>query len=66
MLRSINMRYVDRRGDCEEWFYSVYRRKPQVLTQDLYILGARCFAAKRFDENKFLDITPEKFRTPEF
>lgn len=66
MLRSINMRYVDRRGDCEDWFYSVYRRKPEVLTQDLYILGARCFAAKRFDENKFLDITPEKFRTPEF
>ena len=66
MFRSINMRYVDRRGDCEEWFYSVYRRKPEVLTQDLYILGARCFAAKRCGKNNFLDITPEKYRIPRF
>lgn len=60
------MRYVDRRGDCGDWFYSVYRRKPEVLTQELYILGARCFAEKRHGENKFLDITPEEYRTPEF
>lgn len=66
MFKSVDMRYVDRRGDCKEWFYSVYRRKPEVLTQDLYILGARCFAAKRWGENKFLDITPEEYRTPEF
>ncbi len=66
MFRSVNMRYVDRRGDCEDWFYSVYRRKPEVLTQELYILGARCFAAKRNGKNKFLDITPEEYRTPEF
>lgn len=67
MFRSINMRYIDdRRGDCEEWFYSVYRRKPEVLTQELYILGARCFAQKLHGKNKFLDITPEEYRTPEF
>jgi len=66
MFRSINMRYVNRRGDCEDWFYSVYRRKPEVLTQDMYILGARCFATKRHGKNKFLDITPEEYRTPEF
>jgi len=66
MFRSVNMRYVDRRGDCEDWFYSVCRRKPEVLTQELYTLGARCFAAKRNGENKFLDITPEEYRTPEF
>lgn len=66
MFRSVNMRYVDRRGDCDDWFYSVYRRKPEVLTQELYTLGARCFAAKRHGENKFLDITPEEYRTPEF
>lgn len=66
MFRSVNMRYVDRRGDCDKWFYSVYRRKPEVLTQELYILGARCFASKRHGKNKFLDITPEEYRTPEF
>ena len=66
MFRSVNMRYVDRRGDCDDWFYSVYRRKPEVLTHELYILGARCFATKRHGENKFLDITPEEYRTPEF
>lgn len=66
MFRSINMRYEDRRGDCDKWFYSVYRRKPEVLTQELYILGARCFAAKRNGKNNFLDITHEEYRTPEF
>lgn len=66
MFKSINMRYVERRGDCDDWFYSVYRRKPEVLTQDLYTLGARCFAVKRNGENKFLNITPEEYRTPEF
>ncbi len=66
MFRSVNMRYVDRRGDCDDWFYSVYRRKPDVLTYELYVIGARCFAAKRNGKNEFLDITPEKYRTPEF
>lgn len=66
IFRSVNMRYVDRRGDCDSWFYSVYRRKPEILTQELYTIGARCFAAKRHGENKFLDITPEEYRTPEF
>lgn len=66
MLKSVDMRYVDRRGDCEAWFYSVYRRKPEVLTQDLYTLGARCFAKKEHGKNKFLDITPEEYRTSEF
>lgn len=66
MFRSVNMRYVERRGDCDDWFFSVYKRKPEVLTQDLYILGARCFAEKRKGKNEFLDITPEKYRTPEF
>ena len=66
MFRAVNMRYVERRGDCEDWFYSVYKRKPEILTQELYTLGARCFATKRNGENKFLDITPKEYRTPEF
>ena len=66
MLRSINMRYVERRGDCQDWFYSVYKRKPEVLTRELYILGARCFATKRNGKNRFLEITPKKYRTTEY
>lgn len=66
MFRAINMRYADRRWDCKAWFFSVYRRKPEVLTQELYTLGARCFASKIRGENKFLSITPKKYRTPEF
>lgn len=66
MLRAVNARYVERRNQCDDWFYSVYRRKPEVLTQDLFTLGARCFAAKRRGENRFLDITPEKYRTSEY
>lgn len=66
MFAAINMRYVDRRRECDDWFYSVYNRKPEVLTQELYTLGARCFAEKRYGKNMFLDITPKKYRTPEF
>ncbi len=66
MFKSIDMRYVERRGECDDWFYSVYRRKPEVLTKELYILGARCFAEKINGENKFLKITPEQYKTPEY
>ncbi|MBQ8044255.1 MAG: hypothetical protein IJ272_08975 [Clostridia bacterium] len=66
MFRAIDARYVERRGDFDNWFYSVYRRKPEILTQELYTLGARCFATKRGGKNKFLEITPEKYRTTEY
>ena len=48
------------------WFYSVAKRKPNVLTQDFYTLGARYFARSCHGENKFLSITPEKNRTTEY
>ncbi len=66
MFKSIDMRYIERRGDCDDWFYSVYKRKPEVLTEDMYILGARCFATKRWGKNRFLEITPEEYRTAEY
>ncbi len=68
MLETVNvcMFYGGARNNCEDWFYSVYRRKPEVLTEELYILGARCFAEKLNGENRFLAITPEEYRTPEF
>lgn len=48
------------------WFYSVAKRKPDVLTQDFYTLGARYFARSYHGENKFLSITPERYRTTEY
>ena len=66
MIRAVNMRYVDRRGECDDWFYSVYHRKPELLTYDMYVLGARCFASKLRDGNRFLAITPEEYRTQEY
>lgn len=65
MFKSIDMRYSER-SDCDDWFYSVYRRKPEVLTQELYILGARCFSQKLHKENHFLNITPKEYQTAEF
>ncbi len=66
MLRSVNMRYCDRRDECDDWFYSVQKRKPELLTRDMYILGARCFASKRGGVNRFLAITPENYRTRDY
>ena len=51
---------------CGEWFYTVARRKPELLTEDLYILAARCFAENIDGNNKLLSITPEEYRTEEF
>lgn len=66
IMQSVRGRYVERRGDFDDWFYSVARRKPEVLTQDFWTLGARLFAAKWHSKNKFLEITPEKYRTQEY
>lgn len=66
MFAAIDMRYHERRHQCEGWFYTVHRRKPEILTHEMYILGARCFAAKNCGKNEFLTITPEEYRTPEY
>ncbi len=66
MFQSVKARYVERRGDFKDWFFSVYKRKPEVLTEDLYILGARCFARKLYGGNEFLEITPKAYRTREY
>lgn len=51
-------------NDC--WFYSVAKRKPEALTSDLWKLGARLYARKSGKENKFLDVTPEKYKDKEY
>jgi hypothetical protein len=66
MFAAIDMRYCERRHECEGWFYTVHRRKPEILTREMYILGARCFAEKNCGKNEFLVITPEEYRTPEY
>lgn len=45
MLKAVNARYIERRGDFDDWFYSVAKRKPNVLTQDFWTLGARIRAS---------------------
>lgn len=66
MFKAIHARYIDRRDEFDDWFYFVYERKPEVLNYELYVLGARCFASKWNGRNKFLEITPEKYRTREY
>lgn len=69
MLKCIESRliFIDRRNDPScAWFFSVAKRKPEVLSQDLWILGARCFARKENGKNKFLDITPDKYKNEEY
>ena len=66
MITAIKNRYVERRGDFDDWFYSVAKRKPEVLTQDFWTLGARLFAARRNGKNEFLEITPKEYRTEDY
>lgn len=66
MFTAIKERPIERRGDHSDWFYSVQKRKPDILTQDLYIMGARCFGRKINGENQFLNITPTQYQTPEY
>jgi len=66
MIKAVGNRYVERRGDSDDWFYSVAKRKPEVLIQDFWTLGARCFASRRHGKNEFLDMTPEQYKTEEY
>ncbi len=53
-----------RRSDLtNDWFYSICKRKKDVLTQEVYTLEARCFAINHHDIDKFLNATPQKYRT---
>lgn len=56
-----------RRSDLtNDWFYSICKRKQEVLTQEIYTLEARCFAIYRRDIDKFLKATPQKYRTTQY
>lgn len=66
MLAALKNRYAERRGDFDDWFYSVARRKPEVLTQDFWTLGARLFAMRKQGKNRFLSLTPEHYKTREY
>lgn len=50
----------------DDWFYDVYKRKPEVLTADLWKLGARLYARESGGKNKFLNITPEEYKDTEY
>ena len=65
-LATINYGETNRRGYYADWFYSVHKRKPELLTWDMYILGARLFAEFSKGESKFLNITPDRFKNSEY
>ena len=65
MMSTIGNR-LERRHDQRDWFYSVAKRKPEVLTQDFWTLGARLFAEKIGGKNEFLEMTPKEYRTKEY
>lgn len=48
------------------WFYSVYERKPEALTEDLWKLGARLYARLSESGNDFLNITPKEYKDEEY
>lgn len=48
------------------WFYFVYEKKPEVLTEDLWKLGARLYVSAENGENTFLEITPENYKDNEY
>lgn len=55
-----------RSNATNDWFYSICKRKKEVLTQEVYTLEARCFAINRHDIDKFLNATPQKYRTKKY
>ena len=48
------------------WFYSVYERKLEALTADLWKLGARLYSRMSGVINKFLSITPKEYKDEEY
>lgn len=53
-------------ADYDAWLYTVAKKKPELLTEDLFLLAARCFAKNVNGKNRLFEITPEKYRTEEF
>lgn len=66
ILQAVKRRYIERRGDFGEWFYSVAKRKPEILTEDFWVLGARLWAKRIGENNKFLSITPDEYKTQDY
>lgn len=67
ILKSVGLTFAESRNSVNaSWFYSVFRRKPELLTRDFWILGARLYAQKRGSVNEFLSTTPDKYKTEEY
>ncbi len=54
------------RWTCDGWLFSIYKRKPEVLTREIFILSARCFSLSKDFAKKMIKMTPAKYRTREF
>ena len=49
-----------------DWFMSVYKRKPEALTADLWKLAARLYSRMSGSENLILNITPNEYKDIEY
>lgn len=51
---------------CDGWVRSILKRKPQVLTEELWQFIIRFYGEKRGEKNYFLSVAPEEVKTEEF
>lgn len=52
--------------DMDAWFYTVYKRKREALTEDVWKLGARLYSRVENGQNKFLEITPDAYKDQDY
>jgi len=50
----------------DEWLWSVYKRKPEALTSDIWKLAVRLYTRIYSKDNKYLNATPEEYRDEEY
>lgn len=50
----------------DNWLWSVYKRKPEALTSDIWKLAVRLYTRIYDKDNKYLNATPKKYRDTEY
>lgn len=50
----------------DAWFYCAFERNKEAITSDLWKLGARLYTGDFNRDNKFLDITPDRYKDDEY
>lgn len=66
LFKTIDSNLCARSSFNNDWFYSICKRKKEILTQEVYTLGAKCFSINFNEIDQFLKATPKKYRTSEY